>query len=403
MSNTIRFTPKSPPYAQASSPSNSEKQCQSRAKKRQRTTESSPQVLQSLFSDATKPPSRRPGRSPSIPQTNSTSIRGRQNNKGRQSLSASVLEAIASETQGPPSPVSSPRKQLSVERPPAPRRPEAVRPRQLHSAERIRYDAARNGSTTTVREKQVENKRGRSKVGAVNGFGVPEDSGPDGIIHSVPVLPRMREERSINVTNCVTNHDRGKRLSSSKVAKSATCTSIDKVETMSNARTTVFKAGRPTDQRCYAQAEAGEGLILQRKNTPRKARSLTDEKWTEAVVPAQILHDEIQRYKEELQKDGNCVAPEVDRALDAWHANVAKRLVEQNQLVRQNIDAAHHEKLVRRLVDSTRGDLMFARTDARRLEEDLRQLKSTVEERKVWNADRQVASRFLHALDRLRR
>lgn len=220
-------------------------------------------------------------------------------------------------------------------------------------------------------------------------------------MHIAPLSPHIRGERNIRPANKITNPVRVNRLLPSKGVETATST--DQVETKSLAQRTVTTAGGTNDQIGKAQAESGEILVLQRKNTPRKARSSTAEKWTEAVVPAQFLHSEIQRCQVALQKEGKHVAPEVDRALDMWHANVARRLVEQNQLVLQNIDAVHQEKLVRRHVDSTRGDLICAKADVRRLKQELRQLKAKVEERKVWNTDRQIASRFLQALDRFRR
>jgi hypothetical protein len=404
MSETRRFNSEAPTFAHASSPSKGEKQCQSRAKKKQRTDgESVETSLQTLFGTSTPTSGGLRGSSPSIAQTSSSTIRGRDLTKRLQSPSALAFEDFELAAQGPPSSVSPPMKQLK--RSAAPQHVAAGGQKQRNPYERKRHHATGNSSAKVPRRKWVENystyEKGSSKMGTLDRRGVQEEGAPGENVNSDRLLPRMREEHCIHVTNKFANRVQKIRLSSSKGVEAATTS--NQAETKSYAQGMSSKAATTTDQVCSAQAEAGEVLVLQRRNTPRKARPSAEAKWTEAVVPAQILLSEMQQRLLELKKDGKRVAPEVDRALDMWHENVAKRLVVQNQLVLQNIEAVHQEKLVRRHADSARGELLCAKASVRRLQEELRQLKSKVEEKKAWNADRQVASRFLHALDRLRR
>jgi hypothetical protein len=151
--------------------------------------------------------------------------------------------------------------------------------------------------------------------------------------------------------------------------------------------------------------------MLQRKNTPRKARSSSEQKWTEAVVPAQILLNEIQRYKQTRSTRGGdggtrssaAATDAVERVLDEWHARVARRLARQNQLVLRNIDAVHRERLVRRHVDRVRSDLLEQKSKVRELKREARRLKRQIEAKKIRIENQRIASRFLGALDKLRK
>jgi hypothetical protein len=120
------------------------------------------------------------------------------------------------------------------------------------------------------------------------------------------------------------------------------------------------------------------------------------------VVPAQILFGEIARCRSE-PGSGAGLDPEADRALDAWHAGVARRLGRQNRLVLRNLDAVHRERLVARHVDRVRADLVAQRRAIRRLKREVRVAKRRIEDKKARDGKRRAASRFLSALDRLRR
>jgi hypothetical protein len=114
------------------------------------------------------------------------------------------------------------------------------------------------------------------------------------------------------------------------------------------------------------------------------------------------LFNEIARYRQVRGKD-RVLDPDADRVLDEWHAGVARRLCIQNRLVLRNIDTVHREKLVKRHVDRIRADLVEQRRTIRDGKRQVRLAKRKIEDWKVQNGKRRTASRFLSALDKLRR
>lgn len=141
------------------------------------------------------------------------------------------------------------------------------------------------------------------------------------------------------------------------------------------------------------------GLLYQRKLPPRQARTRNIHcKWTEVVVPAQMLFDEIQRAR----RDNPVAVGPHARHLDRWQRRVARKLARQNRLVLDNIDAVNEERLVHLKVDRLRDELTALKADLRRAAATKRRLQLELTQKRQEEEQMHAASGFLHALDRMR-
>jgi hypothetical protein len=141
-------------------------------------------------------------------------------------------------------------------------------------------------------------------------------------------------------------------------------------------------------------------------------RGSNREAWTEVMAPAHILQDEVHSYllqfaEQQQQNKAGSHSTSITEAekvfLQTWAGNVHNELFIQNQLTLENIELSDARRNVAKSVSQERDALVALRAKIRRVQSENQQLEDRIATQRQENGTNAAASRFLDAIDMLRR
>jgi hypothetical protein len=147
--------------------------------------------------------------------------------------------------------------------------------------------------------------------------------------------------------------------------------------------------------------DAASVQLPPRKLPSRKAALRAQgEKWSECVAAAHIVQDEVREYTQEHAEE---LDETMMKCFAEWTGKATKKLVKENTNVLNNIHALAEAQVAHVRLEMIRDDNVRLKRQIQRNEDEMVFLKKDANKQEKKNRRILAASRFLSALDRLRK